>query len=301
MWLSSIEVRGLAAEAGTEWDRLGTLEPAGPVGDALALLVAALRPSRAVEVAAMLGWGECTLEDREITIGRPSAVRRVLEVGPRPQVTVEVVVQPDPPMFGRLRDAVLRDPQLAGGLGQGSLTIRVGWLFTPDLAVASLDLLGVALGDVPVSLADRPPWVDRVLADIGGRIGFVDWRTPVEAIARSLCDGLLAPDPARREAVSHALEDVAAPPFSVPLQIVRESRAATVRDSDVQLAVGDSLAPLHWSGRAAEDAARLVHAVHVEHPDVLVVREPVSTEVHAWLVAQTEGDDATLEQVLVAP
>lgn len=292
MWLSSLEVRGLTREVQCSWERTGALDPAGPAADGLALLVAVLRPERVADVARALGWGECTVEDRQVTIGDPSAVRRALEPGPRPQVSVEVVIEPDPPLFGRLRDAVLRDPQLAGGLGQGDLTVRIGWLFTPDLAFASLDILGVALGSVAVPMSDPPTWVQRVLEDIGARIGFVDWRVPIERVATELATGMLAPEPARRDAARRALRAAAAPPLSLPLEVLGTPAPG--------LAVGDGLDPLHWWGPEGEATARLVHAVFVAQPDVLVVRSALRGEVREWLDAQLEGDEATLEQVLVA-
>jgi len=291
MWLSSMKVRGLATEVFCEWERVGALSPAGPAADGLALLAGALDPSRAEESVRLLGWGESTRAEREVALENPSAVRRVLAEGPRPQITIEVVIRPDPPLYGRLRDAVLRDPQLAEGLGEGTLTVRVGWLFTPDCAFASLDLLGVALGSVPVPLQDRPPWVDSVLLDVGGRLGFVDWRTPLSTVAEELREGLLAPDISRREGARRALAASADSPLSVPLEIIDGAQ--------VELAVGPELQPLHWRGPRGAGIARLVHGVFISQPDVLVVLEPVSADLQQWLSAQLDGDEATLEQVLV--
>lgn len=291
MWLSSIEVRGLAAEVEASWERVGRMGPAGPTADALALLVGALRHQDAPSMAASLGFGDCEVDDGELTIDVPTAVRRVLAVGPRPQVTVEVTIEPDPPLFGRLRDAVLRDPALADGLGQGTLTVRAGWLFTPDCAFASLDLVGVALGDVPIPLADRPGWVDEVLSEVAGRIGFVDWRDPIQDVADALCGGLVAPDPETRALARRALAATAGEPFGMPLEPILDRHAV--------LGVGEQLTPLRWAGPEGELVARLVHAVFMERPDVLVLRSPVSDSVRSWLEQQLEGDEATLEQVLV--
>ena len=302
MWVSSIDVRGLpAAGDARELDRTAALP--GPLVDALGLWATALHPTetRVEELARALGWGPVTLDGNEVALGRPAAVARVVEAVRRPQVTVEVTIQTDPPLFGRLRDAALRDPKLAGGLADGTLTIRAGWLFTPDFAFATLDPIGVALGDVPINLADvneRPAWLQEVLRDLAGRVGTVDWRTPIERVSAGLLDAQQAIDPLRRAAVRRALAAAAEAPFHLPLHTVHLS-ATDDAPERVELRVGDELAPLHWWPEG-EQVARILHAVYVRQPDVLALRGPVPDAVRAWLADQLEGDDATLEQVVFA-
>jgi hypothetical protein len=301
MWVSSIDVRGLPAAGEPQpLDRSGELT--GTCVDALGLWCAALHPvqARVDALADALGWGPVTVDDGEVAIGNPSGVARVIEPARRPQITVEITVQPDPPLFGRLRDAALRDPKLVGGLAEGSITIRAGWLFTPDFAFASLDVIGVALGDVAVPLADvneRPGWLAGVLSDIASRVGTVDWRLPIEAVAAELMAAQHAPDPDRRVRARRALEAAAGAPFELPLHTVRVPATEVVPER-LELCVGDALRPLHWWPEA-EAVARLVHAVFLRQPDVLALRSPVSDAVEGWLTAQLDGDDATLEQVLL--
>ncbi len=246
-----------------------------------------------------MGWGPVTVDENEVALGIPASVARVVEPAHRPQITIELVIEPDPPLFGRLRDAALRNPKLAGGLSEGTLTIRAGWLFTPDCAFATLDVIGVALGDAAVPLADvheRPAWLGEVARDLAHRVGTVDDRTPIERVAAELIAAQHAPDPDRRDAARRALVAAASAPFDLPLHLVRFPASEVVPEA-VELRVGPDLTPLHWWPEAAQ-LARLLRSVFLEQPDILALRSPVSAAIESWLSDQLDSDDATLEQVL---
>lgn len=309
MWVSSVRVRGLAGQPDDRVvfervDRLGAAP--GALLDAFRLLAAGLDRSRILEVTRALGWtfGLQELDAEapgEAAIDRPHAVRAMLgearadgriRTGPAREITVEATIEVDPPLFGRLREAVLRDPQLAEGLGEGTLTVRVGWLFTPDLRRVSVDRLGVALGSAAVPLSDPAPWVDRVLTDLGSRIAVLG-EEDVRRLAARLVEAVLHPDPEHRAAGHDALAALGAAPFpDGPVHVAQ-------MDGDVFLALGPELRPWRWASPDASWHARLVDAVHLRRPDVLVVPRRFAPDVEAWLAARTQGDDADLEQVLL--
>lgn len=309
MWVSSVRVRGLAesAEDALSFERVDRLGAApGPLIDGFRLLAAGLDRSQILPVMKALGWtyGLQDLDAEvpgEVSVLRPHAVRAMLgearadgriRTGPAREITVEATFELDPPLFGRLREVVVRDPQLAEGLGEGTLTVRIGWLFTPDLHTVSVDRLGVALGSVSVPLSDPAPWVDRVLTDLGSRI-VVLGEERVSHLAGRLADALLHADPEVRAAGQDALDALGARPFpDGPVQIAR-------MDGDVFHALGPDLRPWRWASQDASWHARLVDAVHLRRPDVLVVPRGFAPDVEAWLAARTQGDDADLEQVLL--
>ena len=197
-------------------------------------------------------------------------------------------------LFGELRRLAVRNPRLALALGQSpSLTLDVGWLFTADHTVASVSLNRVRVGQTafPVSGAETTPWLPPILASVAGRFGEV--RTSTADPAQRLLAAMLSPDPQTRARYVRAVSALQAPPFDLPaLQLVRGPDGPAS-------SFGATLTRARQLGPAAERALGWVLAVHLDAPDVLIVPDDPPPAIRAWLAAATQGDDATLEQVIV--
>lgn len=280
--------------------------PAPPVGtamaDALSLLVSVLDPERAVGV---LRWMELVGELSEPTsdehglleqlVGlEPGAVAALLADGER-RLVVDVTLALDPPMYGRLREQAFRDPRVATALGQdATLGLKVGWLFTPDLRTAATSLLDMRVGPLsfPVQGADRPAWASLLLRDVAVRFLRLEAGRPPEPVGMRLLENMVSPDPERRAAWRRLSRALAEEPFGLgTVEIVDATRPA--------VAFGAALRRARQMGPGARRALELATAVLIDTPDVLVLDEPVSPEVEAWLGAHAVGPDATLEQVIV--
>lgn len=282
MWIARLSVRGLAGRDEAlerELERVDSLgHPA--LSDGFVLLAGALAPALRPLAAATLGWAG-TWDDGELALQRPLTEAAAVA---HPALVVEADVRPDPPMFGRIREHVLRDPERAGGLAEGSLTVRVGWQLTPDRRVVRPDLLGVRLGSAPFPLGEMPAWITTLLRDLGGRVRWVDRDEPLSAVADRLLDALLGDDPGRRRDARAALEHAG-------VEVVRtEGRA--------RLALAGELHPLRWGHPELPTTVRLAEAALLGRPDVLVVPFAVDAATRAWLEGLTDGDDAALEQVV---
>lgn len=280
VWISELDAHGIA-----DCDGPRTLERQDvlprPWFDALALL--AVGAGAPVAVASRLGWGLARAEGDELTVERAGSARCMLT---ERQVHVTATLQPDPPLFGRLRNAVLRDPAQAAGLAKGTLSARIGWLFTPDHTIATVDRLGASLGDV--ALARTTEWVDPLLTELVQRIHCVDeGPLPLDAWLAAQ----LAPDPDTRDRAERVHEALSEH-FGLDLRLVRTDRLDAV--------TGTSLRPLRWAGPDAARHARLVLATELFAPDVLLVPWAPDHREQAYLASRCEGDRAVLEQVLVA-
>lgn len=283
MWISNLTTRGFSATPTDVWGpELGRVERGAPAValDGLALLSGALAPARRPWVSAWLGWG-ASWEDGELTLGRPI---QEAEPSAHPALVVEVVIEPDPPMFGRIREGVMRDPERAAGLAVGTLAVRVGWQLTRDRRIVRPDLIGVRLGDVPLPLGELPAWVRPLLEAIGGRVGVVGRDEPLEQVAARVGQALLGDDPEARVAARRALEVAG-------VELVRTG-------VDWRFASVGALLPVRWGAPGLEDRIRLTEAGLLGRPDVLVVPWAVDDATHAWLASLCEGDDAVLEQVV---
>lgn len=281
MWISNVEVRGLEGlpEDGRSWslDRIQRADDPR-LADALVLFGGALAEGRRADMQGWLGWTG-TWTDDELAL---DAVAFELVEGARPSVVVEAEVRPDPPLYGRLREAVLRDPRLAMGLASGTLTVRVGWLATPDRRVVRPDLLGVRLGEIDLPLAELPGWVRPLLADIGHRIVPARRVADLEADAERVRAALHGQDRLHRKA-ARALLDV------LELELL-------LTDDGVRF-TGAGLMPLRWADRESVERIGLACTVLLGRPDVLVAGRSSSD---GWLEQQLAGDDAALEQVVIA-
>lgn len=308
MLVRAVQVHGFrdgAPWVGAELGPVAELPPA-PAGtalaDALSLLFAVLDPESAPSTLRRLeligDLGETSTDEHgllEQVVGLdPGAVGALLEDGER-KLVVDVALALDPPLYGRLREHALRDPRVAVALGQDAeLGLKVGWLLTPDLRAASTSVLDLRVGSLsfPLHGAERPGWISPVLREVAARFLRWDAQEPLETLAGRLLGAMLSPDPARRAAWRRLSLALSEPPFGFGvLELVDPVRPAA--------AFGPELRRARQFGPAAARSLRLAAAVLLDAPDVLVLDEPVPTAVREWLLARTDGPDATLEQVLL--
>lgn len=317
MFITGLHVTGLRGAEEFEARSLARVVdlPGGPPGvavaDALVLFYAALDKSRTAGAMVDLGLADdvaavaVLVEDgfpTQITLPSAAGVRALLPGDGSRSMRISVEVELDPPLFGRLRGLAVRDPRLVTALGAGArLTVKVGWLWTNDLLVASASVLGIAVGDTafPIIGSERPSWLTELLVDIGSRFRRVGTDTP-ERTAKRLLGAMLSPDAERRRRFGSAAEVCEKPPFSLgKLELVQEG-------DRVDPCFGPSLLRPRQFGPAAAEALRLIEAVVVDAPDVLIVdapghaqREPA--QVRGWLEAFASSERATVEQVVLVP
>lgn len=312
MYIRTVQIAGVRDAgdyASGSWERVQDLPPAPRgvrVADALSLFVGALSPADFGHTLAMLELGSEALATTEDADGfpdqatelRPSAVRALLDDDAQRHLTIDVGLALDPPLFGTLREHALRDPRLVNALGGDALLhIKVGWLFTRDYTAVDVSVLGVRMGDVsfPTIGADRPAWLPALLRDAGRRVARPDWLGPERALAQRCVDAGMAADAGKRATWAAAAAALEAPPFSL-------GPAALALDGGrPRVLFGPGLHPPRQLGRPALDALRLVATACIEAPDVLVLDLPLGDVHRAWIADRIEGDDATLEQVLLTP
>ena len=315
MYVTSIHVQGLrGAEEfeATKLDRVVDLPPGPPgvaVMDALSLFAASLDKAALAPTLVRLGLlrdpaaVQVVEEDGfpvQITLPDAFGVPSLLPADGSRQVTITVDVELDPPLFGRLRGLAVRDPRLVTALGEGAtVSIKVGWLFTNDLVTASVGILGLMVGDTrfPATGGERPAWLPGLLQDIGARFARVGPET--SDVARRLLDAALAQDPDRRARFAEVADLLAKPPFLLGrLELVRVGE-------QVEACFGPGLLRARQFGPAAWEALRLVEAAVLDAPDILLAEAPGLTQsdpaaVRGWLEQKASGENATLEQVIVA-
>lgn len=316
MLIQSIHIDGLRNAPADDLPLVGRFAtlprvPAGTaVADGLTLLQAALSLDHTRAGLDLLGV--CTSETEisvemgrpdEVTGLNPGAVRDLL--GSARRVTVSATIALDPILYGELRQHALKDPWVVDALSGGSaLIVRVGWLFTNDLEVASISRLGVSVGGQPLKPpggSQAPAWVDAMMERVADRIGRIDPNRRASEVAARLLDHALSSDPALRRRYARAAASLGQPPFNLgTLELVR-------RGDEVIAAFAPDLVSARQLGPAAADALRLVEAALVDQPDVLVVEsggahqaDPIA--VTEWLTNLTTVDEAPIEQVVfVAP
>lgn len=282
MWISRLEARGFAGAPSTPMSadlERRTLDAAPWVADAFALLSAALSPSARPALLDRFGWSG-TFTDDELDLGR---VAPSVEPAPHPALVVEAKIELDPPLFGRLREGVIRNPQLAGGLAEGTLTVRIGWAFTPDRRIVRHDVLGLALGTVAVPLAELPAWWSAVLQRVGQQIA-VPGAPSVSAHAARIRRALLGPDPELRERATALL--------------AQGDWALIDDDEHLSVRQAGTLHPLRWRGPAEERRFQLATVALLDQPDVLVWAHGLTPTIVEQLPLWLDGDDAVLEQAV---
>lgn len=315
MYLTAIRVQGLRGADGyeaTALDRVVELSP-GPEGvavaDAIALFAASLPDPHAgvrlTRAAQGLGLGvpaDVRWEDGfpvQFSVSDPAAVGCLLPIGGGRQTTVAVEIALDPPLFGRLRGLAARDPRLVTALGEGGhVSVKVGWLWTNDLRTAAVSVLAASVGDTtfPVAGSERPAWLPELLGDVGDRFSRLGDR-PIAAVYERYAAAATSADPDVRSRYRAASELLAEEPFRLgALELVRIG-------GDIEPCFGPGLLRPRQFGPAGERALRLVEAVCLEAPDVLVVEgaDAQREGVRDWLDNMARGDAATLEQVWIVP
>ncbi len=286
--------------------------PSGPAGlalaDALDLFAAALEPDRVAPTLARLGVAAIdevevlSEQGAPVQASWPSSEGVDALLAETQSLSIEVEITLDPVLFGMLREQAVRDARLATALADATLHLRIGWLFTNDRCTAapSLNALRVGSTAFPLTGTDRPRWASDLARAVAGRVHRLTWDDDARAVAVRLHDASLSADPAVRAGFSRARAALAQVPFGLgSLELVRGPTGLEPR-------FGDELRPARAYGPSAAEALRLVEAVFVVRPDVLVVEAPgiaqVSTqEIAEWLVSATEGNEATLEQVVLVP
>ncbi|MCB9680028.1 MAG: hypothetical protein H6733_01025 [Alphaproteobacteria bacterium] len=314
MLLTSVRVEGLASAPDVAFEALDAVQALSspddgvPVGallaDGLALAQSALAPSTAPARLAALDLttaATTTLLDEtlldEVEALDPHGVAALVAPGVHRHVVVHLHLRPDPPLFRRLRDLAARDPRLLAALSSdGTLHVRVGWLFNRAGTHASVTVLAFHVGEerFPTARADRPAWMLDVLETLGTRLYAVPSHTDEATLAAAFHDALLSPSADTRAAAHRALHALAEPPFDLgALSVVQQGPGR------LRLAVGDTLDGLrHW-GALGLRAAQLAWVVHVVRPDVLLLEAPGDPAWRAWLEQAVTGPEATLEQVLL--
>ena len=306
MYLTRLELEGLRGAEHVSIDsaeRLADLPP-GPVGgavaDAIELLAAALDRKRLLPMATRLGWSTPSTElagDHDpdlLGLHAPTAAAFVAD--DVRAVTVGAEFALDPPLFGRLREHAHRDPRMVTALGQHpTVRIKVGWLFTRDRTGVAPSVLLLRIGDVAFETGgkDRALWIPELLVELGRRFRRTDPFERFDALPERLLSAKLSSDPVARAGWERLRVAAVQPPFGL-------LEPGLVRAGDrLEICLGPDLVRLRQAGRPAWDALRLLEAALLERPDVLVVDEPVTAPVRAWLSGLVEAEDAPIEQVWI--
>lgn len=307
MYITRLKAEGLATAVDHDALSRTTRVPKGSAAmaaaDALTLWVAGMGGTNAGLRLAELGWVP-RLPDPDPD-GEPVARYDLWHVDPDgiaqalshevDTVTIDVSLAPDPPLYGRLREHAVRDPRLVTALGQqAELHVKIGWRLTAGRSFATSDLLGARIGDVsfPVVGKERPAWLLPLLSDVASRVHRVDLETPWSTIVETLHGAALSRDPVVRACWARVQSALTAQPFQLPMLHVVRTGARQ------DLGVGNEVLPSRSLDRSARDAIRLAAATLLRAPDVLIVPTALSEEVRGWLDSCTEGDEATLEQVI---
>lgn len=313
MRLTSLHTEGFRAAPDAATASPDTLEilPSGPTGiallDGLTLVAGACQAERTNQALVCVGLApSADAIERLDEAGLP--VHAVVKGGD-PQAIIDpaggrllrlrATFELDPPLFGSLRQHAVRDPRLVSALSDASLTLGVGLLWTTDLTTVSIDLLGLTIGGQPFSASgpERPPWLPELLHAIAGRIRRAA-TLDEHALATRLHEASLSSDPDVRQRFDRIRRTMALPPFGFgTLELVRIGGA-------LRPCFGPHLLRVHQLGPGALSSLNLVSTVFLDEPDILLAATPAiampPAAIEAWLTEQTQGDDAVLEQILIA-
>ncbi|TVQ90423.1 MAG: hypothetical protein EA397_12615 [Deltaproteobacteria bacterium] len=212
-------------------------------------------------------------------------------------IKVRVDLALDPLLYGTLREQALRDPRLVTALGDATASITVGWVFTNDLHTASIARLQVRIGDVsfPSAGNERPRWLAPWLRDIAGRFRRIT-SDDLDVVAERLLEAAFSSDPVMRQRYHTLRQALEAPPFNLGrLELVHLRGVVTP-------CFGPELVRPRLVGRRGAELLQIATAVLLDQPDVLLIEriDPADAPLLAWLEAATQGEDAVLEQVLIA-
>ena len=203
----------------------GTAAGRTALADAITIALSPFSLEGTVGAARLLGLGdacEVTGDDfpEELVVQRPEVARALFTDARIFKIKLDLEL--DPPQYGEIRAAALRDPRMVSALAARDTTlgVSVGWVFTRDFQIAATSVLGVRLGDVELPLAgdDRPHWLSRFFRGMSGRLhrhcaGTVD----VDSYARAE----RSPDPDLRARARSVRDALSGRPFSLgELQVV---------------------------------------------------------------------------------
>lgn len=226
-------------------------------------------------------------EHGQVEIGLPPAVRA--RVGDDRTLKVRLDIELDPPLFGRLRELAVRDPEIVDHLG-ANVSLVLGWVFTADFELCTPSVLSFRIGDFVVD-AERP-WRAEFLAALNGR-----GAGPRTGFVHRIAQASTSPDPALRARHAALVRALSAAPFGLPeLHVVRSGE-------HTYLALGPELAPLPAHGASSEAAVVLAERVFCG-ADVLLLDRPTAAmerprAVRHWLEKQATADGSALEQVFL--
>ena len=229
-----------------------------------------------------------TFDDGQVHIEDPEAMRARL--GRDRTLKVRLDIELDPPLFGKLRELAVRDPELVDAIG-APLVLSLGWVFTNDFRICAPSRLTVRLGDL--NLDDDRPWLPEFLALLeqrGSAWNNGDQNPPaVRRADRSH-------EPGRRAALEAMKQALLKPPWSLPeLHVVDAGEEGF-------LALGPDIVPLRAWGPDARAGVGLCQAVHLDPAEIIALQNPTAeTErpraVRNWLVQQVEAAGSPLEQI----
>ncbi len=291
MLISSLRVRGFRDLTSFEANNLGrivTLSGSPPavtaLGDGLELALGVLDPGRLQRLFRRWRLGdEVELLTDGPTVAQASwpegeHLRPLLAEGRT--VRVDLAIEPDPPLFRRLREQAARDPRLAPALASGGvLHLSVGALFARSLDAVALSIDRFAVGDVVLSRAEGGRFVEQTLASLGARFHRHDASDSVGVLA---LDALTSFGSHSRYAEwTQALQ-----PDGPALRVVRGPAGAPLVLADERL--------LDRWGSRVRHAAALAGSVCLSGAEIVWAESEESL-----LTRGVEGAGSPLEQVFV--
>ena len=194
MYVRGIAINGLAdlprfsvSGLGREVTIKGPSVAAAAIGDALSLGFAALSTTALAHL--LIRWGlTSSSEAAEIesdplpvqaTWSDTSIAKALCADRQKRKISVQLDLELDPPLTADLRALVARNPRIGIGLGESPtpiISIEVSAYFGSSWDVLSLSIQSVLIGEERFSgaTADRPPWLTRLLSELGRRFASHD-------------------------------------------------------------------------------------------------------------------------------
>lgn len=291
MFISSLRTRGfrdLSAFEATNLERIVTVSGSPPavtaLGDALELALGIFDPGRLERLFRRWRLGDSLefLSDgfvvEQASWSDGGHLRTLL--GDGRTVRVDLTLEPDPPLFRRLREQAAREPRLAPALaGGGVLHLSVGALFARSLDAVALSVDRFSLGDVVLSTSESQRWVSKVLSSLGSRFHRHD---PAEPLGPLALDALTSFDRHDRYGQwASALE-----PEGPSLRVVQGPGEAPLVLADERL--------LDRWGPRTQHAAAVAASVYLSGAEIIWAESEESL-----LRRGVEGPGSPLEQVFV--
>lgn len=208
------------------------------------------------------------------------ALRELVADPEQRSLSVELELELDPPLHGKLRNLARRDPGVLEALAEGSLlNLRTSALFTRSFDVVALHVHPMRFGglEVPVEGREAPPWMAALFEELAGRFARVGERWPSLDLVRDAAGSRLQHGRYRDWQAS----------FPADLGLVRVASDGRGR---AVLMADDRAARRH--GAALARRARVAAAAHVVGADILWLEGEED-----WPDGLVEGESSPLEQV----